>query len=295
VRASSVLVRDGEAHPHQGTCNLAERSGGRKRIFATAPYEADASGVLVPVLPDRCVLAGPGEVCSVFVDHFRHRKTGPRFPLAVVGCTVHREQRYTLYPPGHIPYGRQAAVACSPSGSLLRKPACAGTAARRKTGRSWQPLWETTLFGAAIDAADSRLWPSDSPSEDDRRRRTQGRRLEWAGHLLGVHPDVASGTQEQIASRLQVPTLTIRTAAQHWRSSWTTRGEAVLRVLHTLPVDGGLLDRMLRAGRAAKYWDAPCRWDPDRRIWTRSEPPEHPIPSSGGSRGSPPTTSPGSQ
>ena len=242
----------------------------------------------------------------MFVDHYRPRKTGPRFPLAVVGCTVHGGCRYTLYPPGHIPYGRQAAVACSPSGSLLREPACAGTADRRKTARSWQPIWETTLFGAAIDAAGGRLWPSDSPSEDDRRRRTQGRRLGWAGRLLGVHPEVSSRRQEHIASLLQVPTLTIRTAAQRWGSPWRTRGEAVHTVLRALPVDGGLLGRMLRAGHVANHWKAPHRWDPDRRIWClpapwrlrqagRSSRPERLIPDFDGGRGSPPTTSPGSQ
>ena len=222
----------------------------------------------------------------MFVDHYRPRKTGPRLPLAVVGCTVHGGSRYTLYPPGHIPYGRQAVVACSPSGSLLRE---------RKTGRSWQPIWETTLFGAAIDAAGGRLWPSDSPSEDDRRRRTQGRRLGWAGHLLGVHPEVSSRRQEHIASLLQVPTLTIRTAAQRWGSPWVTRGEALLTVLRALPVDGGLLDRMLRAGHASQYWDAPHRWDPARKIWSCSSRPERRVPVSNRGRGSPPTTSPGSQ
>lgn len=222
----------------------------------------------------------------MFVDHYRPRKTGPRFPLAVVGCTVHGGCRYTLYPPGHIPYGRQAAVACSPSGSLLRE---------RKTDRTWQPTWETTLLDAAIDAAGGRLWPSGSPSEDARRRRTQGRRLTWAGRLLGVHPEVGSHQQEHIASLLQVPTLTIRTAAQRWGSPWRTRGEAVHTVLRALPVDGGLLGRMLRAGHVANHWKAPHRWDPDRRIWCRSSRPERLIPDFDGGRGSPPTTSPGSQ
>jgi hypothetical protein len=290
-----VLCQYRRGAPHEGICNLVEGSGGRKRIFVTAPYEADAGGVLVPVLPDRCVVAEAGETCSVFVDHYRPRKTGPRFAVAVVGCTVHGGPRYTLYPPGHIPYGRQAAVACSPSGSLLRRPACAGTADRRKTGRSWQPLWETTLFGAAIDAADGKLWPSDSPSEDDRRRRTQGRRLGWTGHLLGVHPDVGVRQQEHIARCLQVPTLTLLTAAQHWGSPWTARGEAVLRVLRALPVDGGLLDRTLQAGHVANCWETPHRWDPHRRIWSRSSRPERRAPDFDGGRSSPPTTSPGSQ
>lgn len=230
----------------------------------------------------------------MFVNHYRPRKTGPGFPVAVVGCSVHAGQCYTLYPPGHIPYGRRSVLPCSPSGVVLREP----------TERKWQPIWEMTLFGAALDAADSRLWPSDSPSDDDRRRRTQGRRLMWAGRLLGVHPEIGSRQQEHIVGQLQVPTLTIRTAAQGWNTSWVTQGEAVVTVLRALPVDGRLLDRMLLAGHVANYWETPHRWDPHRRIWClsachaqrgRSSRPERRVPDTDGGRGSPPTTSPGSQ
>ena len=42
----------------------------------------------------------------MFVDHYRKRKTGPCYPVAVVGCRVHGRRRYTLYAAGHYPYGR---------------------------------------------------------------------------------------------------------------------------------------------------------------------------------------------
>ena len=57
----------------------------------------------------------------MYVDHYRARRTGPCFPLAVVGCSRHPLGRYTLYPPGHSPYGRQAVVSCSVSGALLQE------------------------------------------------------------------------------------------------------------------------------------------------------------------------------
>ena len=72
-------------------------------------------GALRVVLPERCVFAKAGQRCSVFIDHHRDRKTGPGFPLAVVGCSRPPQGRHTLYPSGHIPYGRQAAVAGSQS------------------------------------------------------------------------------------------------------------------------------------------------------------------------------------
>ncbi|MFH1609828.1 MAG: hypothetical protein ABID40_04280, partial [Candidatus Bipolaricaulota bacterium] len=67
----------------------------------------DGEGRLRAVLPSRCIFADGAEACSVRVDHHRPRKTGPRFAVAVVGCSVHPHGRYTLYPPGLIPYGRE--------------------------------------------------------------------------------------------------------------------------------------------------------------------------------------------
>ena len=167
------------------------------------------------VLPERCVFAAATETCSLSIDHYRARKTGPGFPVAVVGCSRHPICRFTLYPPGHIPYGRQAVVSCSPSGPLLRHPA---------TGQS---AWEATLFGAAVDAAEGQRWPAHSPADDERRLRTQGCRLTLAGTLLGVHPDLEARTREWIATRLRVPTMTLRSAAGQWASSWQARGGAI--------------------------------------------------------------------
>lgn len=233
------------------------------------------------VLPERCVFAAAAETCSLFVDHYRARKTGPGFPVAVVGCTRHPLGRYTLYPPGHIPYGRQALVPCSPSGPLLSDPA---------TG---QPVWEATLFAAAADAAEGQRWPAHSPADDVRRRRTQGCRLDLTGTLLGVHPELDSHTRERLATCLQVPTLRLRDAASQWVTSWKDRGAATLTVLRTLPIDGTLLDRLLAAGAVTALWPPPQRWDPVRRTWVRcrSGPPEHPVADPRHSRAPPPTNS----
>ena len=262
----------------------------RKRIFVTAPYEVGEDGEVVAVLPERCGPAGPAEKCSLFVDHYRARKTGPCFPLAVVGCSMHPGPRYTLYPPGHVPYGRQAAVPCSPSGPVLR------------SGSTGGPVWEATLFAAAVDAAGGVRWPSDSPCDDERRRRTQGHRLTWAGRLLGVHPDLAPRVQEQIATRLGVSTMTLRTAAGEWASSWMARGSAVVSVLQALSPDGGLLDRILAAGEVVEVWAFPQRWDPARKTWvpvsrqvgrSRSGRRERPVAGAREGRAPPPTKSRG--
>lgn len=231
------------------------------------------------VLPQRCLYAAAAETCSLFIDHYRSRKTGPRFPVAVVGCSRHPVGCYTLYPPGHIRYGRQPVVPCSPSGALLLD------------GDTGQPLWPATLFAAAIDAAARVWWPSHSPADDERRRRTQGCRLEQAGQLLGLHDQVDSSRQEPIATRLRVPTMTLRRAASGWTSSWQARGTAIMAMLQAVPIDASLLDRILAAGAVAQRWPPPKRWDRGRRTWVSSgsHRPERPVAVAPQSRAPPPT------
>ncbi len=106
-----------------------------------ARYGPDDEGVLRAVLPARCVFAAASERCPLFVDHVRERKTGPGFPIAVVGCSRHPNSRYTLYPPGHIPYGRRQVVATGLSGEVLRE------------AETKEIPWDATLFSAAQDAA----------------------------------------------------------------------------------------------------------------------------------------------
>jgi len=251
-------------------------------VFAVAPYAPDEDGVLQVQLPERCVHAGPAETCSLYIDHHRPRKTGPGFPLAVVGCTRHPASRYTLYPPGHVPHGRKAVVPCTSTGPLLRSRA------------SGLPPWPVTLFSAAVDAAtgeDGSL--SHRSTKDISHRCTQGRHLKRVGGLLGLLPDVESRIREQIATRLQVPTMDLRSGAHAWTRRWQTQGDAVVAVLTALPVDGSLLDRVLAAGMVAGLWPRPQRWDPARSTWlrARSGEAEHPTSRPPVSRAPPPTTS----
>lgn len=223
------------------------------RVFVQAPYVANAEGVLQAVLPKRCPFAQPGDrACDVRVHHERARTTGPCFPVAVVRCSMHPAHAFTVYPPGHVPYGRVAVTPTSTAGTLLLD------------GQTGKAAWEATIFGAALDAAGGERWAADSPASDPRRRRTQGRWLEIASRLTGIHPDLVEAVREQIATRLGVATMTLRTAAQAWGDafSWTARAAASLLVVDKVPVTAGLADRLLSAGALADLWPPPRRWDP---------------------------------
>jgi len=236
--------------------------------FATTTYEADHQGVLRAQLPSQCVFATGAQTCCIFVDHYRLRKTGPGYPVAVIGCGVHRDARYTLYPPGHVPYGRRAVAPYRPSGQLVVDPE------RRK------PPWEATLFAAALDAAKGERWPAEDRwfQPDPRRRQTQGRSLQRAGRLVGVHPQLEDTLRERIATRLAVPTMTLIAGARSWDGNWKLRGEAILKVLMALPEETSLLDRLLEAGALSGLWGRPCRWEARQKRWVKGREP--------GSRGS---------
>ena len=231
--------------------------------WATTSCEADQDGALRAVLPSRCVYATKEQTCAIFVDHYRERKSGPCHPVAVVGCRTHGRRRSTLYPPGHYPYGRVAAMPYSAGGELLLDAA------------GGQPHWQATLFGAAQDAKQGKLWPSQqhwwqvssTPS-----RRTQGRRLEMAGRLTGVSPELEERQREQIATRLSVATMTVLTGARGWGRSWPSRAAAIVAVLAALAVSATLGDRMGAAGAVSDLWGPPrprlvARWEQAGQSW----------------------------
>ncbi len=191
---------------------------------------------------------------------------------------MHSPQRYTLYPPGHYPYGRQPLAPVSASGQLL------------VDADARQVRFEGTVFQASLDAAEGIRWREDSPADDPRRRRTQGRHLELAERLVGVQAALSGRLEEQVAARLGVAVMTVRQAAATASRSWTRRAAAVLAVLGVLTLDGSLLDRFLSAGLAAGLWPRPRRWC-RRRGWLAARAlPSPPQPAT--ARG-PPTNSQG--
>ena len=199
----------------------------------------------------------------MFVDHYRERKTGPCFPVAVVGCRVHGGRRYTLYPPGHYPYGRVSYAPYSTAGQVL------------VDAESGQPQWEATLFEAALDAEREERWLSEQQwwqRLEVPRRRTQGRRLELAGRLTGVHPQLAEEVRERIATRLGWRPMVLIAGARAWGRWWRTRGSAVAAVLHALAGGASMLDRLAAAGAVSDLWEPPrprrvARWEAAGAGW----------------------------
>jgi hypothetical protein len=239
------------------------------------------------VLPTTCVSAEEAATgCVLRVHHFRPRTTGPAFPIAVLLCGPHR-RAFTLYPPGHEPYGRVAYAPVGPSGEPLvvaDTPAAEKAAAPKPTFDAEEERrpavvaglnFEGTLFAAAVDASRGYAWARDDDPEDrgpdfD----TQVARLSRASAWLGLNPRPEDKLGEQIARALDVPRLTLHDAADEYgrASGLAQRGRVVVSVLERLRPDRCLLDRLIAAGVHAGVFATVHRFEPGA---TRAAPRGH--------------------
>jgi hypothetical protein len=168
--------------------------------------------------------------------------------LTVLYCKVH-ERGFTLYPLGHVPYGRQRVAPVDLEG--------------RATGVPGRPLhWRWTLFDAALDAADGDPWDRASAGGSRWWWSTQGRLLSRCLDLVGVAPGQELDQRHGLAEILGVDTLVLlEGVAAIWaQPGYRSRGRAVVNVLEAIPRHS-ILDRVLRAGHLAGCWGPPLRWE----------------------------------
>ena len=218
------------------------------------PYVADADGCMLPERPQVCPWAPAGAECRIVVEHWRPRKTGPAHALLVVSCRNHG-RAFTLYPCGHVPYGRVAIAPVREDGTPL-------------SDRDFS----LTVFGAALDAGAGKLWRREQPERsssaiDGMHYRTQGRWLERSEALLGLGAELAQSAQAVIAGRLGLSTLELRDAARAVQRAGRTRERGALTndLLDRIEVRPSILDAILIAGALAGQWGPPIRWEPLRR------------------------------
>lgn len=198
---------------------------------------------------------GQESPCRLGVHGRRERKTGPCFPLTVVRCRPHG-RAFTLYPPGHVPYGRAQIAPVAPGGSLVVDDGGA-------------PAWESTAFQAAKDASEGVAWSRDDGSDDytgggsERWWSTQCRRLEKLTRLVGVAPALDDAVRPSIGELLVVVLLVLMDHARGiaGRPGYRRRGRAVVAVIHELGQSQRLADRLTAAGWIAGLWPQPFRWD----------------------------------
>ena len=190
------------------------------------------------------------EACVLWVDHLRERKTGPSFPLTVLVCGTH-EVGFTLYPPGHVPYGRVSVAPVAPDGRTIID------------GPSGAQAFEGTVFAAALDASRGAAWDREREGGSDRWWGTQGQRVALALRICGVAPELGEAEREVVAAALGVELLHLREQAKRVAAApgYRRRGQGVCAVLERLTEGPCVLSRLMASGHLAGLWGPPLRWD----------------------------------
>ncbi len=127
---------------------LVETPGGEERkAFICSPYVVAEDDRLRPAgRLGQCPMAAGFDGCRLVVHSYRGRKTGPGFALLVMYCHDH-EKHFTVYPPGHVPYGRVAVAPVDVGGFGIR-----GEGAWHETlFRGWAGCGSRQDLGARAD------------------------------------------------------------------------------------------------------------------------------------------------
>ena len=226
--------------------------------FVLTPYVLDqATGALVPEIPARCSWTnGDTRPCRIGRKDTRDRLTGPCFPLWVLHCKTHGPC-FTVYPPGHFPWGHDA---------IVQAPAD-GTAPRFSVTGDQDAVpdgLEDTLFEPAWEGSHGRLWSSECDRDEGTWRSVQVRKVEDAAQLVGVAGDVDDAGRDVLrAELLGVPAQLLRDARRSiaMEPGLISRAKAVICVVMAVMLTGGsFVDRLIAAGYRAGLWGRPFRW-----------------------------------
>ena len=206
-------------------------------------YESVQDGSIRAVLPVHCPFGGDARPCRVGRHCCRERQRGPDFPLVVAICHAHGRY-FTLYPPGWTPWGRVPVHEGGDDGD---------------DGDDGAAAWRRTMFVAALDAAEGRLWPVESVGAIGCGR-TQSRWLQRCGAWLGIGSDVCAA--ERAAGVLGLPLAAVVEARIAFLAvpDRRSRGKSVRELLGLRSWGAGDLKALLvvggRDGVCGRAWRA---------------------------------------
>jgi hypothetical protein len=165
---------------------------------------------------------------------------------------------FTLYPRGHVPYGRERIAPVAPDGSP-----CYGAGDTHRFAGTW--------FDAALDAAAGEAWPQDFPEDQPSTRPrfgTQLTRLARACVLTGVAPGLTEEHRGACAQALAVPGQLLHEATQRICDDpgYPSQGRSVREVLGHLAMAPSLFERLVACGTAAGLWPLLHQWQPAVRL-----------------------------
>jgi len=238
------------------SCQPSRETAAAPLPFLVTAYLPDGSGTWVPsMIPTACPASEQGVACCVGFDHLRGRKTGPCVPVTVLACATHG-RHFTLYPCGHVPYGRESVAPVGLDGQRLLTTA---TASATATAEEPCALWRQTRFAAVLDAALGKAWPRDGPGSN---WTTQLRRLDELAALLGLEPVPPAALGEKLARLLDVPRLGLLDDAGRLARAvgFEDRGVILVATLKRASTGRCVFERVLACGALAGLWRPVRLW-----------------------------------
>jgi len=224
------------------------------RVFVVAAYNTNEDETRAQ-FPDTC----PGGLqdglsCQISLNHNRKRVTGPDF-VHVLQCKTHRKA-FTIYPPGYVPFGRSAiASTITPDGKLVILD-----------GDDALESFRETIFDAAIDAANDKIWSKDCRSDPSEKRfNTQLRQIIRSIVMLGLSPE-QTAQHGSVTEILNVSGQLLHENAAivlDQNSTIKDAGQAVCNILEVLSVQAqagfNVFMQLAICGHLAGLWP-PLHW-----------------------------------
>lgn len=190
--------------------------------------------------------------CKLVTDHDRYRKTGPCFSLRVLRCITHKKS-FTLYPPGHFPYGRKPLIQVGVDGKKV---------VDLEYG---DQRFQSTLFDAALDADNNKPWNhGDVLKSFMRPFSTQVYHLHRATCILGLEDAISDNQRHAISQVLMLPVITLSEGAVCIKnnSGYQNTGKVICSLLDKLPKVTSIFERLVEVGSQAGLWPPPFFLDP---------------------------------
>ena len=237
------------------------------QFFVCSPYfPTEPGGGLICEIPDVCpfgIKLGEQHTCVVSFNYFRERKTGPCIPLVVVQCLTHHVS-FTIYPPGHVPYGRDPLIDTALDGFQIDT---------EPENDLLSAAFEGTLFDAALKASQGCYYPKEGPYESQVGcYDTQLNHIKKSAMLLGITEDHQVAHREQIAEALNIPRQFLigqscHTPGQQWNT--IRSGQAVRQILENVPGDC-FFERLVSCGFICGIWPPLYIWNTAQKTMYKS-------------------------
>lgn len=214
---------------------------------------------LRPKKPKYCIFCIDFKAdCHITSKDKRRRKAGPEHPLFVFGCKTHNVC-FTVYPLGWSQYGRRPLVDLAPDGSSFDVnpiDAC----------DNGLGIWQETVFGAAIDAAQGRKWPLTTAGILRATEpkpygvfATQRRHITGVMQLLRLNVESNDKDRELIAAKLPVSFSALESSAVNIRDGpkldrWQREGSEGATTTQKLTPPRRWLEHLLQLGADLNFW-----------------------------------------